>query len=118
MKHYKNGGILVLLKTFKRQMKKQNLQKLQAKWYRKLEQEGFQDIEESLKEHSPLKRWHSHDFRSKSVVRRYESQSKYYLDAAHFLLEGTFETLEDKKQGELEQFYPTATILTMLFFPD
>ena len=63
-------------------MKKADLRKVQEEWYKKLKDEGFEDIEDTSKPYTPLKAWHS--FRFVSGIKR-DSAESYYAAAATVL---------------------------------
>jgi hypothetical protein len=68
--------------------KDKNFQKLQQKWYAKLEKSGFKDIEQ---DEDNLKRWSS-DFTTKKFLDTYEAKADYYYMATQFLNDYKFET--------------------------
>lgn len=55
---------------------------LQAKWYQKLKESGFEDIEDE-KRH--LKMWHSFYYRTMFQLDYFEFKKTYYQKAEHFL---------------------------------
>jgi predicted DNA-binding protein YlxM (UPF0122 family) len=59
---------------------------LQTKWYKKLEKEGFEDIENTKHDSRPLNEWHS--FKkpkpSQSVDSLYQSQIETFLNQKDF----------------------------------
>ena len=66
---------------------------LKAKWYKKLEEKGFNDIEQD-EEH--LKAWHSHYFRERYSPSRFEAKQEYYRAASKFFHDYKFENPTDK----------------------
>ncbi len=60
------------------------LRKLQAEWYRRLAQEGFEDAEDHTQPNRPLKEWHSFKFISETVQIRQERTQDYQEKAEEF----------------------------------
>src|SRR5271166_5977613 len=92
---------------------------LQAKWYKKLEKEGFEEIEQ---EDGNLKHWSSRVFAAKfngvffeDKKSYYESVETYYRTAGHFLNEYDFKSDKDRLIWELhsEGFSVREIVLTM-----
>lgn len=72
--------------------KKSELNKLKKIWYKKLKDEGFEDIEPH---ENTLKRWTSY-FNSPRALELAESRQEYYYMANQFLNEYKFETALEK----------------------
>ena len=76
------------------QYKTQKFKTLQEKWYKKLKDTGFNDIES---DENTLKRWEGHAFvKSRYQVATFESKQKYFALAGQFLNECKFETRKHK----------------------
>jgi hypothetical protein len=73
--------------------------KLEARWYKKLKDAGFDDIEDSTRPGRPLHAWHSFRFYSQNT--RSENAELYYQMAAHLLLEFKFENTTHQRIWEL-----------------
>lgn len=73
-----------------------DLKKLQKEWYLKLQESGFIDIEQTEKEHSPFKDWHSLKFRKVSIDRKEETE-EYYARARALLWSHPFQDELHKK---------------------
>jgi hypothetical protein len=58
--------------------------KLQKTWYAKLAKSGFEDAEDSEKEHSPLKRWDNHYFFRRYSPTTFEAKRAYYDTASQW----------------------------------
>lgn len=71
---------------------KNEYEKLRAVWYKKLESEGFEDIEQ---DEDNLKVWSS-QFRRKKSVDTWQAKAAYYYMAENFLREHTFENNLDR----------------------
>lgn len=65
--------------------------KLQTKWYKKLEKEGFEDAENESNGKTFLKVWHSSYFQTKYTKDAFQSKAAYYRMAAQFLHRHAFE---------------------------
>lgn len=68
------------------------LEQLRATWYKKLEAEGFTDIEQ---DEDNLKVWSS-DFANQKFLKNWETKAAYYSAAQEFLNNFQFETELDK----------------------
>lgn len=66
---------------------------LKTKWYKKLDQSGFDDIEQ---DDDHLKRWHSRFFSSKYPTAVFEAKQEYYRLAVHFYGTYKFDSDEEK----------------------
>lgn len=73
--------------------KRDELKKLQQEWYKRLEDEGFEDIEQD-EEH--LKVWHGHSFSNKFSPDLFEAKTEYYQAAGRFLHEYAFSDETEK----------------------
>lgn len=69
-----------------------SLKDLQNKWYKKLEDKGFEDIEDTSNPNRPLKEWHSIKAGTKRY-RRIQTTSKEYQQQIDKLL--NHETFDD-----------------------
>jgi hypothetical protein len=78
-----------------KQLRKNNFLEIQARWYDKLKESGFIDIENTVHELRPLKSWHSLRWQRKDI-QFITAQQKYYTDAVHFLSSYTFADEEQK----------------------
>lgn len=72
--------------------KKAEFEKLKKKWYSKLKESGFEDIEQ---DEDRLKVWSS-DFRLDKSTKLAESKEAYYYMAGNFLNDYKFENQVDK----------------------
>lgn len=75
------------------------LKKLQQKWYKKLKDSGFEDIENTSHPDRPPIRWHAHDIRRMCTKLRKEevtSRIRYFELATIFLNDHVFETSKEK----------------------
>lgn len=88
--------------------------KVQDKWYEKLKDEGFQDIENTQHEERPLKKWHFNFFRNgrksdrametnpaQRTLIEYRSTADFYQQASALLFTYRFENKTHKKIWEL-----------------
>ncbi len=82
--------------------KSKDFQALQKTWYKKLKQEGFEDIEQA---DGHLKLWSAYYFRSKyktdGDVLFQQAKEEYYRLARQFLHEKSFEDIRTKRIWEL-----------------
>ncbi len=80
-------------------MNSDQLKKLQAKWYAKLEKAGFKDIEQ---DDDNLKQWHSHRFLVSNNYSKdkFDDKENYFRLAGQFLHEHKFQSVLDKKIWE------------------
>lgn len=76
--------------------KKQSFKALQAKWYKRLADSGFQDIEQANSPDEMLKRWDSHYFRRSIKGQQFESTQEYYYRATQWLEEYAFKNKTHK----------------------
>lgn len=74
---------------------KLKFEQLQADWYEKLKQSGFEDVEQN---EEYLKQYSSHNFQSgkngksqEGILQNYESKQEYFRRAGQFLYEHAFE---------------------------
>lgn len=65
--------------------------KLQAEWYLKIKQSGFEDIEDVKSPNEFIKVWHSSYFQTRYSPNEFEEKREYYDRARAFL--------EDQMQG-------------------
>lgn len=82
-------------------MNKQQLKQLQKKWYKKLKDTGFNDIEDTDSVNEMLKTWDSHYFIYVTTPEQFQARSDYYDRCSTFLNEHKFLTKLDKKIWEL-----------------
>jgi hypothetical protein len=75
--------------------------KLQAKWYKKLADEGFQDIESPNSPKEMLKQWDSFYFQARYAPQDFEDKQKYYEMAREFLHVHKFESRMEKQVWEM-----------------
>jgi hypothetical protein len=66
---------------------------LQSDWYKKLEESGFEDIEDVSSKEEFLKTWHSSYFQKRYEPEVFESNETYYRKARSFL-EDTFQNVQ------------------------
>jgi|SRR6185312_774732 len=66
---------------------------LEIYWYQKLEESGFQDIEDPTYPDRPLKRWDSHWFKSQETQRRRAEREEYLKQIDQFLNSGSVEEI-------------------------
>lgn len=81
-----------------------SLNALQKKWYRKLKQSGFNDIEDTNSPREYLKTWESTHFAKIFQLRgaeQYHGQALYYERAGKFLHEYRFKTRTQKQIWKL-----------------
>lgn len=81
-------------------MDKASFKELQAEWYQKLADAGFEDIEDVRRSDAPLKSWHDYRFRQAADV-RVETTRAYYERAQVLLHEGRFPTATHRRIWEL-----------------
>lgn len=80
---------------------------LRDEWYKKLEQEGFDDIESNYKsekgsrEHQLLHVWESLYFKQSAVAQRFYATETYYTLCRQFSHEYPFQNSLDQKVWEL-----------------
>jgi hypothetical protein len=79
-------------------LKSKEFKALQSKWYRKLEKEGFEDVEDGEKY---LKQYHSHYFQDHYKVNGFTSKQRYFQLASHFLHDHQFPSKTDRKIWEM-----------------
>jgi hypothetical protein len=79
-------------------IKSKELKKLEAKWYKKLAKEGFEDIEQ---DENNLKQWHNHFFFARYDADSFNSKAEYFQLAGAFLHEYEFANEVEKKIWEL-----------------
>ncbi len=70
---------------------------LQAKWYRKLEESGFQDIEKD----DQIVRWDSFFFKAEYTPERFNEKKSYFEKAQNFLGCGVFIDDTERRIWEL-----------------
>lgn len=73
---------------------RKSLTELQEKWYKKLKNEGFDDIEQ---DEQNLKRWDGRYFRNEYNSTTFEAKKTYYQEAGKFLNYYKFQSILDKK---------------------
>lgn len=69
--------------------KSKDFKSLEALWYKKLEESGFQDIETS-EQH--LEYWHSRLFQDQNTPDTFKAKEAYYQLAGQFLHDHTFDS--------------------------
>lgn len=69
----------------RRRSKQQSFKELEAHWYKKLEESGFDDIEETSDPDRPLKAWHSRRFRFPDAKARKTSATENEKRLSEFL---------------------------------
>lgn len=89
--------------------KDKDLKSLQAEWYAKLKDEGFDDIEQD-EEH--LKAWHSHMFKAQYSTEAFTAKESYYRAAGKFLHDYRFRTLLERAIWELHANGTTIMAIT------
>lgn len=73
------------------------LKKLQAKWYRKLKESGFEDIEDTESPKEFLKEWHSTWFKTHSTPESFKERHRCYQQRTYFATSHTFSSeLEER----------------------
>ena len=65
--------------------KSKKLKALQAVWYKKLKDTGFEDIEDTSNDQEFLKSWHSSYFQVRNTPDEFEAHREYYSMAGKFL---------------------------------
>lgn len=70
---------------------------LRDEWYKKLKEQGFEDIEDINSPREMLKTWHSRDFARRFNEDRFSAKQEYFLAAVHLLERFKFETALDKE---------------------
>lgn len=78
--------------------KDKTLKSLTKKWYKKLEDSGFEDIEAA---DGNLKRWSNKFYLRDSTRVLFESKQEYYRMAGHFLHETSFRNERERLIWEL-----------------
>lgn len=61
--------------------------RLQARWYKKLKDTGFEDAEDTKSERQYMKAWHGSYFQARYTEDEFESKKQYYDRARAFLAE-------------------------------
>lgn len=70
---------------------------LQKSWYKKLEMEGFVELEDIRHKDIPLKKWESLVFKKRYTKEEFEEKKKYYeLAPTLFEYDSVFDTLEQR----------------------
>jgi len=77
------------------------LKALQKHWYKKLKDEGFNDIEDTNSPRELLKQWHSTYFYRHYTVETFQDKQDYWRTCSRFLHSHTFQTVHEKKVWEL-----------------
>jgi len=72
-------------------MKSKQLQKLQAVWYKRLSESGFEDIED---EKGNLKSWSTHNDKASSSLQK-KAKAEYYRLAGQYLYDKDFSLFKD-----------------------
>lgn len=78
--------------------KKKQLKEQQDIWYKKLKDEGFEDIEQ---DEQSLIRWDSHYFRTRYPDNTFRAKEEYYRLAGSFLHSHDFKSEKEKQVWEL-----------------
>lgn len=78
-------------------MKKADFKKLQAKWYKKLADTGFQDIEDLSRYYEPLKTWDSFLFKGQYTPEQFAERAKYFQRCERALSLHKFKTKLEKE---------------------
>lgn len=68
----------------------QTLKALKTKWYRKLKNAGFNDIEDTNSPNEFLKTWHSTWFKTHSTPESFKEKHRYYQMTTYFATSHTF----------------------------
>lgn len=68
----------------------EELKALQKKWYHKLKESGFEDIEDTNSKREYLKSWHSNYFYRTYTPETFSFKEEYYRRASQFLFEYHF----------------------------
>lgn len=77
------------------------LKTLQKVWYKKLKENGFEDIEDTSSPREYLKTWHSSYFQVRYTPEIFDLKQEYYRRASQFLHDHTFVDIIQKKIWEL-----------------
>jgi hypothetical protein len=91
------------------EFKTKKFEALKDKWYKKLEQEGFVDVEQ---DENNLKVWESTAFQNRYDARNAEFTEEYYRLAGQFLYDYNFESEQDRTIWELHSNGYTRTQIT------
>lgn len=78
-----------------KKLKRNNFLEIEARWYAKLKESGFNDIEDTKHDLRPLKSWHSLRW-LKTDPDSIRAKFNYYTNANHFLAIYQFENNEHK----------------------
>lgn len=71
---------------------------LQAKWYKKLKNSGFEDAEQ---DETQLKSWSNNYFTLRHDIKSFKHKERYYQLAGQFLFSHTFPRIADKLVWQL-----------------
>lgn len=82
---------------------------MQKEWYRKLKDEGFNDIEQ---DENNLKAWHSHRFKVMYPKEIFQGYEEYYRSAGKFLYDHSFKSILERAIWELHANGMTITNIT------
>lgn len=74
----------------------EDFKRLQAKWYKKLKQTGFEDIEDTNSPNEMLKSWDSLYFLSRYDGNAFLAKQRYFELARQFLHEHVFDSSREK----------------------
>lgn len=74
------------------QFKNPEFRKLQRDWYKKLKEDGFEDIEDTNSKEEFLKEWHSSSFQLSHDPATFEAKQEYFYLATKFLSSYQFPT--------------------------
>jgi len=79
------------------QFQSKKFKTLQKRWYLKLKESGFKEIEDTESSFEYLKDWHSHHFQKKYEPQTFEANETYYRMASGLLHLDTFKSDSEKK---------------------
>lgn len=80
---------------------KAQLKQLQAEWYQRLRETGFDDIEQTAESNAKLRSWHSYHFSIQHDPSRFQAKQEYYYKATQYLDHGKFRTKTEKHLWKL-----------------
>lgn len=75
----------------------QDFKSLKAKWYLKLKQSGFEDIEDTESPKEYLKQWDDHYFRRRHDAKSFKEQARYFQQRTYFATSYTFKTRTEER---------------------
>lgn len=79
-----------------------DLKTLQKKWYKKLKDSGFEDIEDTREPYRNLHRWDSHYFSRRFTPDTFNAKKEYFEIAQNIMLDFKF---EDKRQKDIMKLH-------------